>query len=243
MADRERDEFYVGYLGLPAGHRAWLRMSVPAILWGLCAVAAVISLAMRPSGGGVWDTSQTVTIEGNFEASPYPLVRTPDGRSFILVEPGKIPLRSGLESFVGSRVRVEGFELRRDDRRIIELLPGEKGITDVGDSDAEPATLRALGERTLAGEIVDYKCFLGAMKPGDGLTHRACAVLCIQGGIPPALVEKTPTGDRYYLLVDPSGSRANGIVLEHVGVPVEVTGELFEAGGLHYLAIGRDSIR
>jgi len=103
--------------------------------------------------------------------------------------------------------------------------------------------LDALGEVTLRGEIVDYKCYLGAMKPGDGMTHRACATLCIQGGIPPALVVSTRTGDRYYLLTDEAGGRANEMVLGHVGVPVRVRGELSERGGIEYLAIGPDSIR
>jgi len=122
MADERPSEFYVGYLGLPAGHRSWLRMSVPALLWGLCAVAAAVSLAMRPAGEGVWDTSQTITLEGDLRAEPYPLVRTDRGESYILVEPGKVPLREGIELLAGRRVRIEGFELRRDDRRIIELL-------------------------------------------------------------------------------------------------------------------------
>ena len=30
--------------------------------------------------------------------------------------------------------------------------------------------------------------FDGAMKPGDGKTHKGCAALCLRGGIPPALM-------------------------------------------------------
>lgn len=37
---------------------------------------------------------------------------------------------------------------------------------------------------TLTGELLDGKCYLGAMKPGDGAAHRACAMLCIRGGLP-----------------------------------------------------------
>ena len=37
---------------------------------------------------------------------------------------------------------------------------------------------------TLKGEIIDPKCYLGAMKPGGGKTHKACAMRCIAGGIP-----------------------------------------------------------
>ena len=44
---------------------------------------------------------------------------------------------------------------------------------------------RPLGSLQIEGEIVDIKCWLGRMKPGDGRTHRACGQFCIQGGIPP----------------------------------------------------------
>lgn len=43
---------------------------------------------------------------------------------------------------------------------------------------------------TLDGELVDSKCYLGTMKPGDGKTHKSCAILCLRGGIPPLFVSK-----------------------------------------------------
>ena len=57
-----------------------------------------------------------------------------------------------------------------------------------------PLMPTSLGVATLRGEIVDSKCYLGAMKPGDQKTHKACATLCIRGGIPPVLVERLPGG-------------------------------------------------
>ena len=50
---------------------------------------------------------------------------------------------------------------------------------------------RAIGEVTLVGEVVDPKCWLGDMKPGDGKAHAACARLCMEGGIPPMLRVRT----------------------------------------------------
>jgi hypothetical protein len=46
----------------------------------------------------------------------------------------------------------------------------------------------SLGTQTLIGEIVDSKCYLGVMNPGALIPHRACAIRCISGGIPPVLL-------------------------------------------------------
>jgi len=43
-----------------------------------------------------------------------------------------------------------------------------------GDVGEVPAAV-AMGERTLRGEVIDPKCYIGAMKPGGGKTHKACA--------------------------------------------------------------------
>ena len=78
---------------------------------------------------------------------------------------------------------------------------------------------------TLVGEIVDTKCYLGAMKPGRGKPHRDCASLCIRGGIPAALLVRTETGERELVhLVDFAGQPLGPELLKWVGQPVEVAG-------------------
>ncbi len=83
------------------------------------------------------------------------------------------------------------------------------------------------GGHTLQGEIVDTKCYLGAMKPGRGKPHRGCASLCIRGGIPAALLVRTTSGERRLVhLLDRRGQPLGRQVLEWVGEPVEVAGTL-----------------
>ncbi|MCY3968357.1 MAG: hypothetical protein OXG74_00350 [Acidobacteria bacterium] len=80
---------------------------------------------------------------------------------------------------------------------------------------------------TYVGEIVDTKCYLGAMKPGRGKPHRDCASLCIRGGIPAALLVRTEKGERALLhLMNALGNPVGPEVLEWVGEPVEITGIL-----------------
>ncbi len=102
-------------------------------------------------------------------------------------------------------------------------LDGERAGSE---SDAATIVTRVRGQ-TLLGEIVDTKCYLGAMKPGRGKPHRECASLCIRGGIPAALLVRTEGGQRHLVhLLNPQGQPLGRELLEWVGEPVEVWGTL-----------------
>ena len=80
-----------------------------------------------------------------------------------------------------------------------------------------------LGGATLAGEIIDPKCYFGAMKPGEGKIHKACATLCLRGGIPPMFMTTDEQGRHvYYLLTKPDGRGSNHDKLQRVPVSGEV---------------------
>jgi hypothetical protein len=112
------------------------------------------------------------------------------------------------------------------------------GVTRVDPAANGP---RRTEHTTLAGEIVDSKCYLGAMKPGDGKGHKACAVLCISGGIPPMLVSASGSESErtvsYYLLVGASGQPMNARVLPFVAEAVEVSGVVEDWEGLRMLRV------
>jgi hypothetical protein len=89
---------------------------------------------------------------------------------------------------------------------------------------------------TLKGEIVDSKCFLGVMNPGQLTTHRACAIRCISGGAPPVLLVRPKAEPaRYFLLVSAVGKPINKEVLDLVAEPVEITGQVEAQGDLMIL--------
>ncbi|MEQ9616522.1 MAG: hypothetical protein RLN60_00635 [Phycisphaerales bacterium] len=229
-------EFYVGYL--PAGVRTKLilRFLVPAIMFALLASAALFAMGTTPTGLGMWDTETTVAIEGVLTLEPYAEVTTPAGQSMLLVDAGKGGIRDGIEEFEGSRVRVEGFLISRLGMSVLELLPGEEGLRDL-----ETLMVRK-GERPteaespieITGEVLDLKCYLGAMRPGEGVTHRGCAVLCVQGGIPPAI--KDPLGN-VHVLAGASWEAMNERAMPHVGVPSRVTGTAVLRGGVPYVLV------
>ena len=101
----------------------------------------------------------------------------------------------------------------------------------------------SLGEHTLDGQIIDPKCYFGAMKPGEGKVHKACATLCIAGGIPPMFMTTDDAGERvYYLLVNAGGDGIIGdelqALLPYVADPVAITGDVERWGELMLLRVG-----
>jgi hypothetical protein len=105
-------------------------------------------------------------------------------------------------------------------------------------------TEQSLGRVSLKGEIIDPKCFFGVMKPGFGKIHRSCATRCLSGGIPPVLVTIDDTGvQEYYILTDESGNRIDGEILQMVGKPSEISGELYKTGTWYQLRVSSEDIR
>jgi hypothetical protein len=237
----EPNDYYVGYLPTPARDRRFLRIAVPVLLWCGVAVSAAIAWRMNDPGTGVWNTDDTMQWEGTLHERPYPLLemRAEDGaRTMVmLVTDGKRGVQDWVAGLDGRSVRISGFEIRRDGRRML-ALPGDDAIEALGRTDTM-ARSQGGADVTLRGEIVDSKCFLGAMKPGEGRGHKPCAVLCIQGGIPAMLVARDAQGAASYtLLADSSGTGPfDTALLEHVAEPVEVQGVLRRLGDLDVLAI------
>jgi hypothetical protein len=56
----------------------------------------------------------------------------------------------------------------------------------------------------LRGEIVDTKCYLGVMTPGEDKVHRGCAVRCISRGVPPAFLVRDASADSRILSFGPA---------------------------------------
>jgi hypothetical protein len=241
------DDFYVGYLALPASDRRALRFLTPAILWLLVVVAGLAALAQRSPGNAVWDNGKPIVREGTLRAAPYPMLVLDDERSVLmLVEQGKHGAQGRSAPHDGRRVRVTGWRLARDGRSMLELVPDASAIEETSASNASGplVPVRVARSVTLQGEIVDFKCYLGAMKPGDGKTHKACATLCIQSGIPPMLVTRGEDGAiEYLLLEDEDGGAAGDRVLEFVGEAIEARGELRTIGDLKVLRLVAGSLR
>jgi hypothetical protein len=244
------DPFYVGYLALPRAHRLFLLAAVPASLTLILAGAIGLALGQSPWGDGRWETAAEIRLEGVVSSAPYPVLHTTDADTgeptqYLLVSSGKFGPDLGVTPLEdGAAFSLSGFLIERDGRRMLEVseaspLEGARGATPslLG---AEPVVLR--------GEILDAKCYLGAMKPGIGRGHKACAMLCIEGGIPPVLLTIGADGSRrYHLLADETGAGLAGDRLDEilplVAERVEVSGVESRVGGWRVLRITRDAVK
>ena len=246
MSDRNRDEFFVGYLATPNGQRHFLwRAGVLVLVIGVM-VGVGLAAFQRDPGSGVWDLSEANELEGVIDVRPCPLIRVIEGGrpiSMLLVGEGKVGVAERFAGMAGKRVKVRGHTLTRAAVRMFEVEDGAEARHVLGgeSSGAVPVTER--GELVLRGEIADPKCFAGAMKPGDGKTHKGCAVLCLRGGIPSVLA----TGDGEYLLVDDAGDSLRGQAFERVvpfvGEAVEVKGVVVVRGDLQTLRVSAGAVR
>jgi hypothetical protein len=176
--------------------------------------------------------------EGELVEWPYPALITVE-QHFLLVGQGKFGVADLVRGRDGSLVRLRGSLISRGPDRMLEIEPAS--LQTVGGTSHARSAID-LGVVTLTGEIVDTKCHLGVMNPGEGKVHRDCAVRCISGGAPPGFLVRDHSGETRLLLLTGSDGRAIGHeVLAYVAEPVRITGRLKRAGtSLVLLAEPRD---
>jgi len=81
--------------------------------------------------------------------------------------------------------------------------------------------------------IMDSKCFFGVIRPARGKTHKACASLCIRGGIPTSFWARSSDGrESVILMTDAQGDPMPDDILPMVADPVAVEGEIVRVGDL-----------
>ena len=244
------DEFYTGYLPeAPTGIARHIRKSVTLAFVVVAAAAALVAFAQRPFAVAFFEFGNLRTFEGVIEVEPAPILRVdrPAGQGasrYLLVGEFKHGADDQVRGLHGRPVKLEGTLVHRDDQTMIEVVAGSVQ-EQPGRSDSQRTQSRRLGIQTLRGEIVDSKCHYGVMKPGDFKPHRACATLCIRGGIPPVFVVRNEEGRplRHLLLVGSDGRGLHQEVLPFVADPLEITGEVRRQGDLWILAAEPDDFR
>lgn len=241
------DEFYIGWEEkAPPGVGLRVRGIVIILLMLVVALGVTLAVAQRTIGVSVFEWGRTKSFSGILRSEPYPhlLVSRPGVKnrqaqfsSYHLVNPFKFGFDAGTAGrFDGQRVSLKGTLIYRGGQTMIEVAADSIKPTETAEQ--PPATNimdlpESLGRQTLIGEIVDSKCFLGVMNPGALTTHRACAIRCISGGIPPVLLVRQTSGPPLYLLlVSRDGQPVNKQVLNLVAEPVEITGEVERQGDL-----------
>jgi hypothetical protein len=239
-----RDEFYIGWEAKAAAGIAKTARKIVLVLVLLTSAASILlAISQRMIGASVFEWGSHKTFSGILQTTPYPhlLVPRPGDAgglsrfsSYYLVAPWKFGLKhEAITSLDGKSVTLKGTLIYRGNQTMVETKPEWIQAMEGASAPAAMPQPITLGRQTLLGEIVDSKCFLGVMNPGQLTPHRACAIRCISGGVPPVLLVRQKDGPPIYLLlVSAEGKPVNKQVLEMVAEPLQITGEIERQGEL-----------
>lgn len=244
------DHFYVGYLPAPAPHRRFVLLMIALLSLWIVLLSAILVLTQRTPGRAIWSNSNEQAWTGILIEQPYPMLIPDDTESpqpLLVVSMGKAGAHDALRDAFNQRVTLRGYELHREGRRMIELSAESDAIEiDQPILEEQRPPLAPLDNEPieLIGEIIDGKCYLGAMKPGDGVAHRSCAALCLRGGLPPMFAAESDIGDHLYplLLVDGT-SELSDETIQLVATRVRVKGVLMNLAGFPVLSVRHEDIQ
>lgn len=241
MTQANDPDFFVGYLPMSRRQRRFILAAGFGVIALLLLASLVLARSTQGASRGRFAFGQERGTLGVFTARPTSMLWTLDPnveggvRGTLLVRQGKFGLGAAADALDGHAVRVDGSTIERDGRRMLELAAAPV-LADAELSAADRGRILGrthgrVGDVTLRGEIVDSKCYLGRMRPGDRRTHRACAQLCIAGGIPPILVTRDAQGqEQQYLLAARDGGSIADAILPFVAEAVQVRGALRRDG-------------
>ena len=250
----KNDEFYIGYVkNIPKNLARFILFVVLSFFIISLGYAIINHIFRVPFHSGV-ASKQYITLEGVFAAKPYPMLLTYRlGRSvakndtqikisrYYIVPPGKYGLNNIAKKLDGKYISVGGKVIYRDNQTMFVI--NKKSIKEIKKKKKllkkilKVSSTQILGKFSLQGEIVDSKCYLGQMQPGAGKPHRACATLCIRGGLPPLFVTKLPElgfQSLYLILTSKIDEPVNQDVLNMVAEPIEITGEIIKKDNLYF---------
>ncbi len=195
------------------------------------------------------------TVVGVLESDPYPFVHVVEttehyasGHTIMLTGAGKRGPGDRAVQLDGQIVEAEGVPLKRGELDMIQLRGGMNGLREAevrpeGALGEKPESV-SLGKWRLTGEICDGKCLAGAMRPGRGLAHKACANLCLEGGLPPVFVSAGHVdGEFFFLMANEDGGPVDASVLDYTALLVEVEGEIERRGEMLVLRIDPATLR
>ena len=238
------DEFYVGYEPhMPPRLATRIRLAACALIACALVLPATLVLSQGRFASAVFEFGETRSFEGTLVEYPYPALivagNAGEPSTYWLVGRGKHGAADLVRGRNGQHVRLSGSLIQRETDAMLEV--GPSAITSIDDARARaPEPLRSLGSIVVQGEIVDSKCHLGVMKPGEGATHRDCAVRCLLGSVPPMFVPH----DRSRRLSLVSDELRPFVDADRwAGRAVVIRGELLQRGGQRFLAASPSAIR
>jgi hypothetical protein len=243
------DEFFIGWSNDIGGRlRYFLGFAAVFVIVGLGALSVLLAASITDPArsllgeNAVPELPQQITLTGKLSSQPYPFLLIgpdathPSGHGVMLSGDGKRAAEFDRAGLDGQMVEVKGLLLKRGTLDMLVVNESPRLLPDK--SALVVTTSKAMGRWRVVGEICDGKCGAGIMSPGTGIAHKACASLCLIGGVPPVLVITHPLEGHLFLMVSDDQGRAldNG-VLRFIGMRVEIEGEVERHGDIALMKI------
>lgn len=223
-------DFFIGWSPkLPAMDRRFFLGAGIGLTLGAGGIGAVVAGRQNTPNPGGWDMGNIQEFKGVATAEPYAMLRTTDidgqPKTVLLGCQGKCGVSAKIGALNGKAVTVKGSLIQRGPYAMIAVIDGLDWIREDVDGNADLAfpEIETLGEIKLKGEILDTKCWFGAMNPNQGKVHKSCGSLCIRGGIPPAFYVKDIRDQHALMIMTDRGLGHGKDLLEYVADPVELT--------------------
>ena len=246
---KPQDPFFLGWGKVPKALRLFLASCAALLVVGFGVLAYLTSSTQTDTGSGAFMGQTRAT--GVLQVNPYPVLHVIDsphfarGETILLSGSGKSGAVDQATGMDGQIVDARGFRLDRGALRGMQLRNGKRGLKAAEDQDQSlDVPIEKLGRWKLSGEICDGKCLSGAMRPGNGLAHRACANLCLLGDVAPVFVSSGPVdGSEFLLMSDADGGAVTKALLDYTAIFVEIEGEVERHGSMLVFKIAPDTIK
>ena len=246
---KPQEPFFLGWGKVPKALRLFLVNFAVFTVIGFGVLSYLTSSTQTDTGSGAF-MGRTEVI-GVLQEHPYPILHVIESRHFekgdtiLLSGPGKRGAIDQAEGLDGKIVQANGVRLDRGDLRGMQLRNGKRGLKLAEDQNQSlEINVEPLGRWRLQGEVCDGKCLGGAMRPGNGLAHRACANLCLLGDVAPVFVSAGPIdGSEFFLMSNSKGDVVTQDLLDFTALPVEVEGEVERHGKMLVFKIAPDTMK
>ena len=261
--DADEKPFFIGFAPPPDALRPFLLGVAGGLVILFAALGWLLGATQDDPGPAAFRFDwgrQTVT--GVIDAHPYPVLhvlasateRYAPGDAILLSGQGKRGVQDRAAPLHGALSVVSGVGMQRGPLDMIQARGGANGLAafeQVEEAPLVPAGAPAdlpapqdLGRWRLTGEICDGKCLAGAMRPGTGLAHKACAVLCLDGGAPPVFVSTGPVdGETFFLIGEAEGGPVPRDLLAWTAQLVTLEGRVERRGDLMVFLVDPSTAR
>ena len=260
--ENNKDPFFIGWLDkTPTDYAKKTRTFLLLVLPFLIIAAFAFVKSQQPINNAAYEFGTLTTVEGTLIEKPVPMLRIFVGNNLngqsvfqhlLLVDAVKFGAEKAItametlagQSLYGKAIKLSGTLIYYNGKTVLELTEEGNAFQGLSKQTAYPTlTNIEKGEIKLRGEIVDPKCFFGVMKPGDGKTHKSCAIRCLSGGIPAIFATAPINGAQdYYILLGENGESINKDLLDFIADHIQLRGKVEQMADWHILYTNTEKI-